>query len=120
MGNPVIHWQIVSRKPDELVSFYTKLFGWTVSANNALGYRMLSTGAGRGIDGGVWPAPPEAHAFVQLHVEVSDIADYVARATELGARVIIPAQPLPEGGHMAVLCDPDGVPFVLFQPVAAA
>lgn len=116
MGDPVIHWQIVSRKPDELVQFYTKLFDWSANADNALGYRMLSTGAGRGIDGGVWPAPPNAHAFVQLHIEVSDIAASASRAVELGARVIIPTQTLPDGGMMAVFADPDGVPFVLFQP----
>lgn len=116
MGNPVIHWQIVSRRPDDLAKFYTQLFDWTVNANNPLAYRMLDTGAGRGINGGIWPAPPNAHAFVQLHVEVPDIAASVTKAEQLGARVILPAQPLPEGGQMAVLSDPDGIPFVMFQP----
>lgn len=38
------------------------------------------------------------------------------RATELGASVLVPAQDLPEGERMAVLRDPEGVPFVVMQP----
>ena len=58
MGAPVTHFQIVTKDPDKLAAFYTKLCDWKSNADNPLGYRMLSTGAGRGIEGGIWPAPP--------------------------------------------------------------
>ena len=70
MANPVTHFQIIAKDPDGVASFYGRLFGWKVDARNALGYRRISTGNGRGIDGGIWPAPPEAGTFVQLFVEV--------------------------------------------------
>jgi predicted enzyme related to lactoylglutathione lyase len=108
MANPVVRWQIVSPTAEATASFYQKLFGWSVSKDNALGYRELKTET-NGIDGGVWPAPPEATPFVQLFVAVSDVDEYLARATKLGARVIVPKSALPDGDIMAVLLDPGGM-----------
>jgi hypothetical protein len=111
MGQPVTHWQIISKNPERLEEFYTKLFGWEIQTNNALGYRMIDTGSERGINGGIWPAPPEAHGFVQLVIEVDDVAHHVRQASSLGARVIVPHQKLPDGGEVAILQDPEGIPF---------
>jgi predicted enzyme related to lactoylglutathione lyase len=79
---------------------------------------MVDTGTDRGIAGGFWPAPPEAHGFVQLHVEVDDVAASIEKAAALGATTLIPPQALPDGGKMAVIKDPDGIPLALFQPKA--
>jgi hypothetical protein len=116
MGQPVMHWQIVTKNPDALTKFYATLFDWKVHDDNPMRYRMIDTGAARGINGGVWPAPPDAHGFVQLFVEVDDAAAYVRKAVDQGARVIIPPQKLPDGGQLAVLHDPEGIPFGLMQP----
>lgn len=115
MGRPVVRWQILSREPEAHARFYGELFGWSVDASNPLGYRELRTGADEGIDGGVWPAPPEAHAFVQLFVDVEDVDESVRRAQELGARVLVPPQRLPDGERMAILHDPQGLSFGLVQ-----
>jgi predicted enzyme related to lactoylglutathione lyase/plasmid maintenance system antidote protein VapI len=118
-GGAVKQFQILARDPEAVASFYRALFGWTVDASNALGYRQIRTGPG-GIDGGIWPAPPQAPTFVQLFVEVADVAVAVARAVELGARVIVPPQALPDGDAMAVLLDPHGMSFAVFRPRAHA
>jgi predicted enzyme related to lactoylglutathione lyase len=110
MTHPVVRWQIISPNPDATTTFYKQLFGWTTQKDNALGYREVSTGPGS-IDGGVWPGPPGARAFAQLFVAVPDVERYVARATELGARVLVPASVLPDGDSMAVLIDPSGLSF---------
>lgn len=111
MGRPVVNWQIVTRNPDRLADFYGKLFEWQITTDPTLGCRMVDTCAEGGIGGSIWPAPPEANSFVQLFVEVDDMADHVRRATELGARVIVPPQALPDGGALAILHDPEGTPF---------
>lgn len=111
MGSPVVRWQIVTPDPEGAAEFYRKLFGWTVKTDNALGYREVTTGGQGGIDGGVWPAPPQANAFVQLFMQVDDVEQAVKRATELGAEVIVPASPLPDGDTIAILRDPKGMPF---------
>jgi predicted enzyme related to lactoylglutathione lyase len=46
MPNPVMHWQILTKQPKKLEEFYSALFGWKVSGDNALGYRQVDT-AGR-------------------------------------------------------------------------
>jgi len=42
MPNPITQFQIISKSPDETARFYSSLFGWTVDANNPLGYRVLT------------------------------------------------------------------------------
>jgi len=111
MGSPVVRWQIVTPDAEGVAEFYRKLFGWSVRTDNALGYREIATGGESGIDGGVWPAPPQATSFVQLFMQVGDIDDAIRRATELGATVIVPKSPLPDGDTMAILRDPAGMTF---------
>jgi len=118
MGRPVTRWQILSRDPDATASFYGELFDWQVDADNPLGARMVRTGGEGGIEGGIWPAPPEAPSFVQLFVDVPDVEDAVSRAEGLGARVLVPPSTLPDGERMAVLHDPQGLPFVVHQRAA--
>jgi len=115
MGRPVTQWQMLAKHPEKTATFYAALFDWKIDADNPMGYRRVQTGSGRGIDGGIWPAPPEAPNFVQLFVEVDDIAAYVAKASVLGAKVLIPPQTLPEGDQMAILLDPEGMSVGLHQ-----
>ncbi len=116
MSAPVMQWQFVSSKPDEVAAFYKALFGWTITARNAMGYRQVDTGGG-GMGGGIWPAPPEAQGFVQLFIGVADVERAVAEALTLGAQVVVPATTLPGGDTMAVLRDPTGVTFgLMFRP----
>jgi predicted enzyme related to lactoylglutathione lyase len=111
-----VQWQIVSKDPGAVARFYSALFGWTVQTNNALGYRALDTGTSRGISGGVWPSPPEGHNLVQLFVEVDDIDVFIAKASALGASVIVPKSELPDGDALAIVRDPAGLSFGLYRP----
>ena len=115
MGNPVMQFQIISKMPDETAKFYSSLFGWKVNADNPLGYRQINTGSAEGIQGGIWPAPPQSPAFVQLFIAVDDVKAAIAKAEKLGAKVIIPATVLPEGDEMAVMHDPQGMAFALLK-----
>lgn len=107
----VMQWQIVARDPEAVSRFYGSLFDWKVTKNNALGYREIKSANGRGIDGGVWPSPPEGHNLVQLFVEVDDVDATIAKATSLGAKVIVPKSALPDGDVLAILLDPAGLSF---------
>ncbi len=113
MGDPVMQFQILSTAPEETARFYSLLFGWKIDANNPLGYRQIDTGSREGIQGGIWPAPPQSPNFVQLFIKVPDVAALVKQAQELGAKVLIPPTVLPGGDEMAVLHDPQGMPFAL-------
>jgi len=115
MANPVAQFQIISKDPSATAQFYTELFGWSVNADNPMGYRRIATGSSEGIQGGIWPAPPQAPTFVQLFISVADVKDSVARAQTLGAKLLIPPTTLPEGDEMAVLHDPQGMSFGLWR-----
>ena len=119
MSNPVTHWQILTAQPERLERFYSTLFGWQCGSDNALGYRTLETGAG-GVPGGLWPIQAtEGRSLVQLFIRVDDVDEHVKRAKTLGAGVVIPPQVLPGGDRMAVLVDPDGLPFAVFTGAGA-
>lgn len=109
MGAPVVRWQIVSGQPEAVASFYSRLFGWTVKSDNAMAYREVLTGAPKGVDGGIWPAPPGQPGMLQLFVEVPDIDACLTEAVKLGAKVIVPKSDLPDGDSMAILLDPTGM-----------
>jgi Predicted enzyme related to lactoylglutathione lyase len=116
MGRPVMQFQILAQNPERAAEFYTALFDWKVNTNNPMNYRQIDTGSDRGIQGGIWPAPPEGRGLMQLFVEVEKVADTVKRAQQMGGTVIIPPQALPEGHQMAVLLDPEGIPFGIYTP----
>ena len=115
MPEPVTQWQILSKDPETHAAFYSQIFGWTVDGNNPLGYRQADTGS-RGLPGGFWPAPPEAQCFVQLFIEIGNMAQTVAKVTEHGGSVLIPPQTLPAGEQMAILRDPMGLTFGVMVP----
>ena len=115
MGCPVMQFQILSKEPEQTAKFFSDLFGWTIDANNPMGYRRIHTGSNEGIQGGIWPAPPQAPSFAQLFIKVQDVRKSVAQAPELGAKVLIPPMVLPEGDEMAVLHDPQGLSFAVWR-----
>ena len=115
MGAPVMQWQMLSNKPDELAKFYTQLFGWKVNTNNAMAYRAIDTGSSQGIPGGIWSAPPQAQTFTQLFIAVDDVAATFKQAIEMGAKPLIPPRTLPDGNEMAIMQDPQGMSFGLMK-----
>jgi len=49
------------------------------------------------------------------YVLVKSVDDSVAKATDLGAKVLMAKQEIPNMGWFAVLADPDGNTFALYQ-----
>jgi predicted enzyme related to lactoylglutathione lyase len=115
VGSPVARWQILTRNPEPHAKFYCDVFGWKVNDDNAFGYRMIDTQSSAGIGGGFWPIGNEGHPMVNLYIQVEDVPAYVERATAAGAKLIIPHQKLPNRDEMAVLLDPEGIPFGVFK-----
>jgi hypothetical protein len=53
---------------------------------------------------------------VQLFVEVEDIDAALAKATSLGATIIVPKSELPDGDALAIVLDPAGLSFGMYRP----
>jgi predicted enzyme related to lactoylglutathione lyase len=52
---------------------------------------------------------------VQLFVEVDDVAASVTKVEQLGGRVVIPPQALPDGDRLAIVLDTEGLSLGLMQ-----
>jgi uncharacterized protein len=121
MGQPVIHFEVTGKDGDNLVRFYSELFGWEMDADNPLKYGVVSregnTNAdGVGIGGGVGAAQPGSPGSVTFYVEVPDIAATLEQAESLGGAKVYGPAPVP--GTDAVLgqfTDPEGRAIGLMQ-----
>lgn len=107
--------------PGAAVSFYEELFGW--ETENLMppehpGDYFLCRLRGRDVaaivsqDGG--PAPPQAVWTMLVSVESADEA--ASRAASMGGKVIGEPFDSPGGGRQAVLADPAGAVFSVWEP----
>jgi uncharacterized protein len=131
MEHGVVHFDIPATDPEKLSKFYTDLFGWQIMKFPMQGgdYYMAMTvetdqatqrpkepGA---INGGFY-ARQSADDRPMNHVNVENVDEYVAKATSLGATVIVPKMAIPTIGWNAIIQDPDGNAIGLFQPDMSA
>lgn len=114
MGAPVVHFEIHARDASALQAFYGGVFGWTVTPS-AHGYGVVSTGAPRGIHGGIAQAGPRSPAPVVLYVEVDDLDAAAARAVAAGGTVLMRPTALP-AMTLAMVADPEGNAIGLVRP----
>ena len=82
----IAHFDVAGPDTPSLHRFYGGVFGWEV-AEQGPGYALVRTPDG-GVDGAVVEADD---ASLTIGVAVEDLDAALARATELGGRVVMPA-----------------------------
>jgi len=112
MGAPIVHFEIISKNPEQLQKFFSELFDWEIDTNNPFGYGMVDTKSGSGIPGGIGGPPPDNPDYaghVTVYVMVDDPQEYLDRAEQLGGKVLMPPSEIPGSGvTVAMFADPDG------------
>lgn len=110
MGQPVVHWELMSRDPAKIADFYEKLFGWKIDHRPEMNYRIVDTGAGAGINGGIIkPERPEPWPGQTLfYIAVDDLAAYRAKIAAGGGRIQVEEQQVPGMGAFCLFTDPEG------------
>ncbi|MEZ0090289.1 VOC family protein [Streptacidiphilus sp. EB129] len=99
------------------IAFYRSALGWHVQEmpmGEGMVYTVLSPGDRQGDDdgfGGVMAMPELPEVLWRPYFEVEDCDATVAKATALGAKVIMEPATMPEVGRMAELVDPHGARF---------
>jgi predicted enzyme related to lactoylglutathione lyase len=106
MSHPVIHAEIRSSDPDATRSFYAELFGWTYAEGGLPGYTFANTGVEGALPTAIGPLQGGEDA-VLFFVGVDDVEATLARAVELGGRIVQPAQQVP-GVTFGVFADAQG------------
>jgi predicted enzyme related to lactoylglutathione lyase len=78
-------------------------------------YNVVMLPGGQGI-GGIMQTPSQAGAHPPawgVYITVADTDATVARATDLGAKVVVPPEDIPNVGRFAWLRDPQGAVFAV-------
>jgi uncharacterized protein len=102
--------------PAAASDFYSGLFGWAVS-DGETGYLHIKNG--EAFIGGIPSAQqqdPHTPPYWLIYIQVDDCDRSTAKAKELGANVFFGPMSMENVGRFAVLADPQGAVFSLFQP----
>jgi len=114
-------WADLSTPDAEAASaFYNAAFGWSFErGKDDSGYLHIKNG--NTYIGGVPPAATRsagAPPHWMIYILAADCDLSAARAKELGARLYLEPMSMEGVGRMAVVADPQGAVFALFQPAA--
>jgi len=118
-GTP--NWfELMARDYDTSVRFYQDVFGWdTAVVGDTDEFRYTTLGEGDRQQAGIMDAsaflPEGVPAHWGIYWGVEDPDAFIARAQELGATVVQPAEDTPYG-RMATLTDPTGAMFRIIRP----
>jgi len=100
--------------------FYTQLFGWTPkhsAAGAPMEYTEFSVAGTPGI--GMMPKPPQMPAHIPSYwmpyFQVTSVDASASKAKELGGKLMVGPQDIPDAGQFAILTDPQGAVFAVFQ-----
>jgi predicted enzyme related to lactoylglutathione lyase len=120
MSNPFTYAELHSQDPDQALPFYRALFDWKLKTpqHTPVGpYTEIEPG--EGIDAGAMRAQGGAPSHWLVYIRVGDLRAHIERAQKLGARVLVDRSEVPDVGWFAVVADPAGAAFGMFEAKAA-
>jgi predicted enzyme related to lactoylglutathione lyase len=128
--NSVAHFEIYADDPGKLEQFYKSMFDWKIEHMAQMDYWLIKTvdtddkgmpTQTGGINGGMLKRPTgyPGNAWVN-YVNVESLDASVEKAQKLGAKVTKGRSPVPGMGWFAMLIDPQGNHFALWQSDANA
>src|SRR5437588_2153617 len=100
--------------------FYEQLFGWRVGREEeTTGHNYYHLFHHDEYNGGILPPAfrnPETPPYWQIYLQVSDCDAIASKAKNLGANLYMPPMKVEDVGRMAVMADPQGAAFAIFEP----
>ena len=112
--------ELGSQDVDGSQRFYEEVFGWTTQdmGEDFGGYRVFDRpgGTGQGHAGLMKLQDAAIPPMWTPYVGVDDVDSCCAKATELGAKVIVEPMDVPTVGRFAILGDPQGAVFGIIKP----
>lgn len=120
-GDPI--WFELST-PDQsaAATFYERVLGWRMRTSPVAehhGYVIASAADGEPVAGLMTPPPgAPADGGWSIHWLAHDIAATLAKAGELGGRVVFGPMDIPHVGRFAVVLDPQGIASSILQPLS--
>jgi predicted enzyme related to lactoylglutathione lyase len=112
--------ELTTRDAKAAAAFYTEMFGWAGKHSNVgtpTEYHEFSVGDQPSI--GMMPMPqempPSVPSYWMPYFQVADLDAAVSTATSNGGQLMIGPAPIPGTGRFAILTDPQGAMFAVFQ-----
>lgn len=104
-------------------AFYGALLGWTFQDTQSGDMTYTVIKMGDQDVGGITTPPPDAQGMPPLwgaYLTVDDVDARAAQAKDLGGKVCVPPQDIPNVGRFAVIQDPQGATLALITYLAEA
>lgn len=115
MANPLCHFELMVDDPARARAFYSAVFDWSFDESSIPGYTLIQTGSEP--SGGLFRRPAQAPGVcANVYFQTTDLDATLTKATQQGAKVLVPKTPIPNVGHFAMIADPEGIPIGLMQP----
>ena len=113
--------ELTTRDPKKAEAFYTALFGWTpkhAAPGSPMQYTEFSNQGRPAVGMMEMPKqmPPQVPSYWMPYFQVDDCDGSVAKAKGLGGKAMMGPQDIPGTGRFAILTDPQGAMFALYQP----
>jgi len=106
--------------PERARKFYSEMFGWKITDDTdddpPSGYLHIQNG--EDFIGGIPPVRPDnprKHAYWLPYFQTSNCDATAAKAKQLGARFYLEPMSMENVGRLAILADPQGATFAIFQ-----
>ena len=114
----LVHFEIPASDPAKVSQFYEQLFGWKFNKMPAgdMDYWLIShkDAPENETMGGLYKKMMGETGFVN-YFSVVNIDQSLAKATDLGAKVVRGKEEIPNIGWFAIVQDPDNNTFAFFQ-----
>jgi hypothetical protein len=122
VGRGVFVWdELVTTDVDAAKTFYHEVLGWEpADIDMAMGTYTMFRRAGAVDAAGAMTKPdqmPGPAAWI-VYIATDNVDGTVARAVELGAAAVLDGMDIPDVGRIAIVLDPMGGAFGLFQPAS--
>jgi predicted enzyme related to lactoylglutathione lyase len=118
MSPSVTHFEIYGDDLPKLADFYRELFGWTITKAPGVDYFHIQTGPANTatIRGGIMNRPIPGPRSLVHYVSVDSIDSAIDRITRKGGKLLREKTALPKTAWYAVVEDPEGNIFAIYQP----
>ena len=114
------HIEIPADDPERAKRFYEQLFGWHfVAMDGYPDYFLFTTPGGEEVVGGaIGKRDVSAPHETRNYIRVGSVDDASAQVTALGGQLLQPKAEVPGQGWYAVVADPEGNTFALWERAA--
>jgi predicted enzyme related to lactoylglutathione lyase len=111
-ARPVVRWEIQAREPERLREFYAQMFNWQIGDGPVM---QIPVGIGGPEPGPGGHIRQGEHPGVSLFIQVRDLGASLAKAEQLGGRILSQPRDTPAGPTVAGILDPEGNRVMLVQ-----